>query len=426
MQERRLGAISRGLALHRPSRGNCIYRYSQAWCRPGPGATNVRAAQSKSQSTAGPLTVGFAGVHRSIPDPPAAAGGGGTGGPDHPGGHNWASGFAQLSGEDVRITAVYDFDSDTRAEFLAAWGSTWPGMTLYPTLDDLLGNDPPDILCLATAQGLHAGHIEAAAEAGVRGIVVEKPLCTTLAEADRIFAAAERHNVKLANGTELRWDRGYTRLAGLIADGLVGEVTHITAMGVGDLINHGCHFYDTMLMLAGDPEPVWVRGTVDDVSSLPADDWHRGDPPGHGTIGLSNGITLSVLPEGGARAFSVVGTKGRLEIVNEARQAWLIVFDHGVSVAPTLVPGVDPRHEVPQYDSSWVRGGDLVRDLVAAVRGGPEVRTRCDITEMRKLTEIGFALHASSIRDGALVQLPLRGSERNSIHVDSRRWGNDP
>ena len=67
-----------------------------------------------------------------------------------------------------------------------------------------------------------------------------------------------------------------------------------------------------------------------------------------------------------------------------------------------------------------------MRDLVAAVRGGPEVRTRCDIAEMRKLTEIGFALHVSSSRDGALVQLPLRGSERNSIHVDSRRWGNDP
>ena len=63
-----------------------------------------------------------------------------------------------------------------------------------------------------------------------------------------------------------------------------------------------------MLMLVGDPEPVWARGTVDDVSSLPADDWHHGDPQGHGTIGLSNGVTLTVLPEGGARAFSVVGT----------------------------------------------------------------------------------------------------------------------
>jgi len=36
-------------------------------------------------------------------------------------------------------------------------------------------------------------------------------------------------------------DRAYTRLAALVADGLVGTVTHVTAMGVGDLINHGAY-----------------------------------------------------------------------------------------------------------------------------------------------------------------------------------------
>ena len=190
------------------------------------------------------------------------------------------------------------------------------------------------------------------------------------------------------------------------------------------LLLAGCHFYDTMLMLVGDPEPVWARGTVDDVSSLPADDWHHGDPPGHGTIGLSNGVTLTVLPEGGARAFSVVGTEGRLEIVNEARQAYHISFESGASSAPSLLPGIDPRYDDPEYDSSWVRGGELVKDLVDAVRGGPEARTRCDVDEMRRLTEIGFALHESSRAGGALVTMPL--PDRESIHVDSRRWGSDP
>ena len=95
---------------------------------------------------------------------------------------------------------------------------------------------------------------------------------------------------------------------------------------------------------------------------------HHGDPPGHGTIGLSNGVTLTVLPEGGARAFSVVGTEGRLEIVNEARQAYHISFEAGSSSAPSLLPGIDPRFEDSEYDSSWVRGGELVKDLVDTVR----------------------------------------------------------
>ena len=56
--------------------------------------------------------------------------------------------------------------------------------------------------------------------------------------------------------------------------------------------------------------------------------------------------------------------------------------------------------------------------------GRPEARTRCDVDEMRRLTEIGFALHESSRAGGALVTMPL--PDRESIHVDSRRWGSDP
>ena len=99
--ERRLGVLARGLGL------TAISRH--------------RAAQPAAAVSSAPLTVGFAGVHRSIPEPPASAGGGGAGGPQNPGGHNWAAGVAQLSSADVRITAVYDYDGGTRKAFAEAW-----------------------------------------------------------------------------------------------------------------------------------------------------------------------------------------------------------------------------------------------------------------------------------------------------------------
>ena len=42
-------------------------------------------------------------------------------------------------------------------------------------------------------------------------------------------------------------------------------------MGVSDLINHGCHHYDTALMLLVDPEPLWATGSLADreVTALP-------------------------------------------------------------------------------------------------------------------------------------------------------------
>ena len=92
---------------------------------------------------------------------------------------------------EVSVTAVFDHDPATRKEFLELWGERWAGVREVPSFEALLATRL-DILCLATRQGLHAEQIEAAAAAGVHGIVVEKPLCTILAEADRIFVACEQ------------------------------------------------------------------------------------------------------------------------------------------------------------------------------------------------------------------------------------------
>ena len=47
------------------------------------------------------------------------------------------------------------------------------------------------------------------------------------------------------------------------------------------------------------------------------------------TVGLSSGAVMNIFPEGGARAFSVIGSEGRLEIMHEARTA--IVFPSGAA-----------------------------------------------------------------------------------------------
>ena len=77
-------------------------------------SASLATAKAVGGSSA-PLTVGFAGVHRSIPEPPASAGGGGAGGPENPGGHNWASGVAQLSSADVTVTNTLFGDHNKKA-----------------------------------------------------------------------------------------------------------------------------------------------------------------------------------------------------------------------------------------------------------------------------------------------------------------------
>lgn len=343
------------------------------------------------------LRVAMVGAHRSVKDVP--------------GGHNWATAFNRVP--ETRVVAVYDRGAQTREEFRACWRDTWGDVAPYDDYQRMLEDVRPDIVCVATRQTHHADHVEMAVKAGVKGVVCDKPLTTTLEEADRLLGALREAKVPFAFGLELRWSEQYRKLISMLNDGAIGTVTSVVMFGVTELVNHGCHWYDLALAMAGDAEPVWASGLVDEDMF---DDWRRGDPHGRGWVGLDNGVTLAIMREGGSRAFEVLGTHGRLLIVNEAAEAylWHTVGDtRALARQPVSV-------ELPKSTEPWPRGPASIRDLVNAIRTGG--KTACDVEEARRATEIGFAIHASHDRKGARVPIPVKKRDKR---VDSRPWGND-
>jgi predicted dehydrogenase len=324
-------------------------------------------------------------------------------------GHNFASAFAAVP--ETEMVAVFDHGAETRADFVRCWGE----MPAYDSFARMLAEVQPDLLCIATRQTMHAEQIEMAAAAGVRGILCDKPLATSLLEADRIIAACRQHRIALTFALDRRWHASYRHLRHLISDGIVGRVTSVLAYGVLNLINHGCHWYDTTLMLAGDPEPLWVSGWVDDLADEPVDSRRRLDPPGRGQVQLSNGAHLYFTADGGRRAaFEVIGEAGRLLILNDTEQCylWSDKSDGGDRALTRLA--------IPSGDEPWPAGPAMVRDLVAAVEAG--TTTACDVDHARRATEISFAIHLSHRRDGARVTLPAMD---RTLSIPSFPWGNE-
>ena len=81
----------------------------------------------------------------------------------------------------------------------------------------------------------------------------------------------------------------------------------------------------------------------------------------------------------------------------------------------------------------WPRGKLIATDLLETVLANrhtsdemtaPPRQTLCGVTQARWATEIGFAIHESSLRHkGGRVELPVAG-RAEGVRVDSRAWGN--
>ena len=81
------------------------------------------------------------------------------------------------------------------------------------------------------------------AAAAKKHVVIEKPLCLNLAEADRMIAACRTHGVKLMYAEELCFAPKYVRLKQLLDSGALGRPTFLKQSEKHDG-PHAAHFWD--------------------------------------------------------------------------------------------------------------------------------------------------------------------------------------
>lgn len=171
----------------------------------------------------------------------------------------------------ARIVAATDVD----AAALSAYESKWSIPAVYPTLDELLTREKPDLVTLCTPPGLHAAQAIACLSQGI-SVLCEKPPVLSLAELDSISAATSSEAF-FATVFQHRFGSGAVRLRGLIGDERLGRplsaVCHTLWFrpdeyfavpwrgkwdieGGGPTMGHGIHQFDLLLSILGEWEEV--------------------------------------------------------------------------------------------------------------------------------------------------------------------------
>jgi predicted dehydrogenase len=231
-----------------------------------------------------------------------------------------------------------------RAE-LAAVCSTSPGklqkyqpLPIFDDVTKLIESRAVDALLIATPHPQHPAQAIAAFEAGLH-VMVEKPIASHKADAERLIAAAARHPRQVFGAMfQLRTEPRYAKLRKLIQEGELGPIVRINWIitdwyrteayyasggwratwkeeGGGVLLNQCLHQLDTLQWLVG--MPARIRGFCQ------LGRYHDIDVEDNVTIYLewadgATGVFVSSTGESpGTNRFEICGTRGRVVLENQ-------------------------------------------------------------------------------------------------------------
>ncbi len=309
--------------------------------------------------------------------------------------YSHAAGYAAIP--EVELVAFADVEEDKAKSLAERYGVR----AAYTDYREMIEQEQPEIVSIATPCTAHAEITIFAAEHGVLGIYCEKGMACSLAEADAMVEAVERSGAKFNMGTLRRWHPGVDKARELIAAGEIGQMTTIVSYSLGSLLHSGSHYIDLLLNLAGDPGVEWVQGTVLHDDFDPEAPTSEVDLSASASIRFGNGIFAHALSTPLVAEVEVIGTEGAIRAHNNCLRWYLRRSD--------ALPGPKPHKEhnirqFPHFERVSPTVG-CIRDLMQAMETDGE--TSAHVRLARLNTEVAFAVIESHRRGGARVSVPL-------------------
>ena len=302
---------------------------------------------------------------------------------DHPGREGLGSSYAAALSDRPEVELVAGADRDPRRR--AMFGERFGIGALYADALEMLDEERLDIVAIATNTKGRSALTVAAVAAGVRGVLVDKPMVFSLAEADAMVGACAEAGVPLVGGATSVSHPSFARAKALVEEGAIGEVRSLEAR-VPVFAQH----QDWSYFLTSDP--IWVCGTGDQ----PRRERGSTEFMGQGMIACSDGTVVHI--RAGAPEVRISGSRG--EMFFEHNQ-WRLYQD---VETPTAGRAAMPW-PAPQF-LSGMRTVYCLDDLIDCMEGRLD-EPKNSGRRVAVALEVELGLKQSSARNGERVELPL-------------------
>lgn len=297
----------------------------------------------------------------------------------------YAQAIAANGENGARLIAIGHYDPQRFSEIERRFG--------VPCMleQELLSHPDIDGMCICTPSGQHAGQTIRAAWAG-KHVLVEKPMATSLADADAMIAACQDHRVALGVAFQSRTKPLFQEIYRAIQSGELGELTlglvnlpyyrpqsyYAQAAwrgtwaldGGGVLMNQGIHQVDLLAWYMGTPVEVRANASTLHRQIEVEDTLCASLRFANGALAAINATTTAA--PGFPPRIEIYGNRGGLQVEGDTPVRWWLGGQEPVSDRqgsqpasvrpPSAGAGADPR------GISIAGHIALVSDFIQAVR----------------------------------------------------------
>jgi predicted dehydrogenase len=276
----------------------------------------------------------------------------------------------------VRVVAIADDNRERGEDAGRRWGVT----DVYQDYRKLVERKDIDVIFVHSENNKHADQVEAAAEAG-KDIFCEKPMATTLEDADRMLAAVKRNNVQMVVAFVSRFAKEAERAKRIVDTGVLGEIVSARSViglagikeigcpedmeawmidpacgGGGAWIDEGSHAVDLLRWMVGDVSAVSMSMTKKIKKHLAVEDEAVGILRfANGALGEVNTSWSLAIDVGMRNAIELYGSKGTLFLESTSSAPKVSVYTENLTpeLRGWVTPHITPEVAEPHDYQSW-------------------------------------------------------------------------